>query len=150
MSLPCFSPLPPSAVRVLFPGTACWEDAVGFALFSVAETVSAITLAALFSIPFFFFFPFPPFRPQLDIDYCSPNPCQNGAPCFNLATDYYCACPEDYEGKNCSHLKDHCRTTTCKGTSCACNSHKPFFLVFSLCFFSTVRRSERWGCSKNV
>uniref|UniRef100_A0A669ER87 Delta-like protein n=1 Tax=Oreochromis niloticus TaxID=8128 RepID=A0A669ER87_ORENI len=50
----------------------------------------------------------------LDIDYCLPNPCQNGAVCFNLATDYYCACPEDYEGKNCSHLKDHCRTTTCK------------------------------------
>ncbi|MEQ2205457.1 hypothetical protein XENOCAPTIV_030260 [Xenoophorus captivus] len=44
----------------------------------------------------------------------SGNLCQNGAPCFNRATDYYCACPEDYEGKNCSHLKDHCRTTTCK------------------------------------
>ncbi|KAK7901975.1 hypothetical protein WMY93_018744 [Mugilogobius chulae] len=25
-----------------------------------------------------------------------------------------CSCSEDYEGKNCSHLKDHCRTTTCK------------------------------------
>lgn len=32
-------PLPPSTVRVLFPGTACREDAVGFALFSVAETM---------------------------------------------------------------------------------------------------------------
>uniref|UniRef100_A0A8C7ZF66 Delta-like protein n=1 Tax=Oryzias sinensis TaxID=183150 RepID=A0A8C7ZF66_9TELE len=50
---------------------------------------------------------------QLDIDYCSQNPCQNGAPCFNRANDYVCACPEDYEGRNCSHLKDHCRTTTC-------------------------------------
>lgn len=61
--------------------------------------------------------------PQLDIDYCEGNPCQNGAPCFNLATDYFCKCPEDYEGKNCSHLKDHCRTTPCEGTdsfSCVC------------------------------
>lgn len=60
---------------------------------------------------------------QLDIDYCEGNPCQNGAPCFNLATDYYCKCPEDYEGKNCSHLKDHCRTTPCEGTDsyvCVC------------------------------
>uniref|UniRef100_A0A6Q2ZCH1 Delta-like protein n=1 Tax=Esox lucius TaxID=8010 RepID=A0A6Q2ZCH1_ESOLU len=51
----------------------------------------------------------------LDIDYCMESPCQNGAQCFNLATDYFCKCPEDYEGKNCSHLKDHCRTTPCKG-----------------------------------
>lgn len=46
-------PLPPSAVRVLFPGTACREDAVGFALFSVAETMSAIRFTVLYSIPFF-------------------------------------------------------------------------------------------------
>lgn len=39
-------------MRVLFPGTACREDAVGFALFSVAETMSAIRFTALFSIPF--------------------------------------------------------------------------------------------------
>lgn len=52
---------------------------------------------------------------QLDIDYCEPNPCQNGAQCYNRASDYFCKCPEDYEGKNCSHLKDHCRTTPCEG-----------------------------------
>lgn len=52
---------------------------------------------------------------QLNVDYCQPNPCQNGAQCFNLASDYLCKCTEDYEGKNCSHLKDHCRTTSCKG-----------------------------------
>ena len=67
-----------------------------------------------FFIPFYF-----PFLSlhylQLDIDYCEPNPCQNGAQCFNLAMDYFCNCPEDYEGKNCSHLKDHCRTTPCEG-----------------------------------
>uniref|UniRef100_A0AAX7UHG0 Delta-like protein n=1 Tax=Astatotilapia calliptera TaxID=8154 RepID=A0AAX7UHG0_ASTCA len=81
-------PSPPlSAVRVLFPGTVCGEDAVGFALFSV-----------------------------LDIDYCLPNPCQNGAVCFNLATDYYCACPEDYEGKNC---ESQCDEATCNnGGTC--------------------------------
>ncbi|KAL8173368.1 UNVERIFIED_CONTAM: Protein jagged-1, partial [Gekko kuhli] len=54
---------------------------------------------------------------QLDIDYCEPNPCQNGAQCFNYENDYFCSnCPEDYEGKNCSHLKDHCRSTPCEGT----------------------------------
>lgn len=54
---------------------------------------------------------------QLDIDYCEPNPCLNGAQCYNRASDYFCKCPEDYEGKNCSHLKDHCRTTPCEGIS---------------------------------
>lgn len=87
-----------------------------FALFNVAESMSTIMFTALFffCLSFYLFFSFS-LLSQLDIDYCSPNPCQNGALCFNLATDYYCACPEDYEGKNCSHLKDHCRTTTCKG-----------------------------------
>ncbi|XP_035390719.1 protein jagged-1a isoform X2 [Electrophorus electricus] len=51
---------------------------------------------------------------KLDIDFCEGDPCQNGAQCFNLAMEYYCKCPEDYEGKNCSHLKDHCRTTPCQ------------------------------------
>uniref|UniRef100_A0A7N8XXP7 Delta-like protein n=1 Tax=Mastacembelus armatus TaxID=205130 RepID=A0A7N8XXP7_9TELE len=52
--------------------------------------------------------------PQLDIDYCLHSPCQNGGQCFNLASDYVCECPEDYEGKNCSRLRDHCRSTPCK------------------------------------
>ena len=47
-----FFPFPQSAVRVLFPGTACREDAVGFTLFSVAETMSAIRFTAFYSIPF--------------------------------------------------------------------------------------------------
>ncbi|OWK03066.1 JAG1 [Cervus elaphus hippelaphus] len=55
-----------------------------------------------------------PWSSQLDIDYCEPNPCQHGAQCYNRASDYFCKCPEDYEGKNCSHLKDHCRTTPCE------------------------------------
>lgn len=46
-------PSPPlSAVRVLFPGTVCGEDAVGFALFSVAETMSTIRFITLYSKPF--------------------------------------------------------------------------------------------------
>ena len=39
-------------MRVLFPGTASREDAVGFALFSVEETMLAIRFTALYSIPF--------------------------------------------------------------------------------------------------
>uniref|UniRef100_A0A8D3EDP2 Delta-like protein n=1 Tax=Scophthalmus maximus TaxID=52904 RepID=A0A8D3EDP2_SCOMX len=42
------------------------------------------------------------------------HPCQNGGQCFNLAADYVCKCPEDYEGRNCSRLRDHCRTSPCK------------------------------------
>nr|XP_046232806.1 protein jagged-1a-like isoform X3 [Scatophagus argus] len=49
-----------------------------------------------------------------DIDYCLRGPCQNGGQCFNVAADYVCKCPEDYEGKNCSRLKDHCSAAPCK------------------------------------
>lgn len=45
-------PFPLSAVRVLFPGTACREDAVGYAPFSVAETMSPISFTLFYSIPF--------------------------------------------------------------------------------------------------
>lgn len=55
---------------------------------------------------------------QMDIDFCEPNPCQNGAKCYDLGGDYYCACPDDYDGKNCSHLKDHCKNNSCKGICC--------------------------------
>lgn len=86
---------------------------------------------------------------QLDIDYCSPNPCQNGASCFNLATDYYCACPDDYEGKNCSHLKDHCRTTTCKGMTPPPPPPSPVKAALNLfiCRNFVVNPSEgQWPC----
>ncbi|MGH0146894.1 UNVERIFIED_CONTAM: hypothetical protein FKN15_008665 [Acipenser sinensis] len=45
---------------------------------------------------------------------CNPNPCQNQASCYNVGGDYYCACSEDYEGKNCSNFKDHCKNTPCE------------------------------------
>uniref|UniRef100_UPI00358F4C93 protein jagged-1b-like n=1 Tax=Myxine glutinosa TaxID=7769 RepID=UPI00358F4C93 len=51
---------------------------------------------------------------QLDLDYCQPTPCQNGADCFNLVNDYYCRCSDDFEGKNCSQRKDHCLTNSCQ------------------------------------
>lgn len=54
--------------------------------------------------------------PQLTVDYCLGSPCQNGGHCFNVASDYVCHCPDDFEGKNCSRLRDHCRTAPCKGS----------------------------------
>ena len=36
---------------------------------------------------------------------CSPDPCKNGAICTNRRTDYYCACPAGYDGKNCEISK---------------------------------------------
>ncbi|KAG8013459.1 Protein jagged-2, partial [Nibea albiflora] len=47
-------------------------------------------------------------------DPCSPNPCHNKAQCHSLMGDFYCSCPDDYEGKTCSELKDHCKTNQCQ------------------------------------
>lgn len=53
--------------------------------------------------------------PQVQSDPCSPNPCNNKAQCHNKKGDFYCSCPDDYEGKTCSELKDHCKTNHCQG-----------------------------------
>lgn len=52
---------------------------------------------------------------QVDHDHCSPNPCENDAPCFNTQADYYCHCPEDWEGKNCSTPRLQCNSPPCEG-----------------------------------
>lgn len=53
--------------------------------------------------------------PQVDIDFCEPSPCQNGARCYNLEGDYYCACPDDMGGKNCSEPRAPCPGGACRG-----------------------------------
>ena len=42
---------------------------------------------------------------RLDIDECSPNPCENGANCADGINDYSCNCVPGYEGKNCTTSK---------------------------------------------
>jgi len=39
---------------------------------------------------------------QTEINECDPNPCQEGAPCSNLIADYFCDCPLEFAGKDCS------------------------------------------------
>jgi hypothetical protein len=36
-----------------------------------------------------------------EIDFCDPNPCQNGGVCRRLKNDYVCDCPDDVIGLNC-------------------------------------------------
>lgn len=53
--------------------------------------------------------------PQVDVDFCQPSPCQNGARCYELEGDYYCACPDHMGGKNCSVPRDPCPGGACEG-----------------------------------
>lgn len=55
---------------------------------------------------------------QVDVDLCEPSPCLNGARCYNLEGDYYCACPEDFGGKNCSVPRETCPGGACRGMGC--------------------------------
>lgn len=48
------------------------------------------------------------------MDFCEPSPCLNGARCYNLEGDYYCACPEDFGGKNCSVPWAPCPSGACR------------------------------------
>lgn len=52
---------------------------------------------------------------QIHPAHCTPNPCQNSARCFNTQADYYCHCPENWEGKNCSIPRIQCVNPPCTG-----------------------------------
>ena len=41
----------------------------------------------------------------VDIDDCSPNPCQNGGSCIDEVDSYKCECVEGYFGENCNLLR---------------------------------------------
>ncbi|KAF3850134.1 hypothetical protein F7725_019853 [Dissostichus mawsoni] len=47
-------------------------------------------------------------------DACDPNPCENEAQCHSMEQDFYCACPEGFEGKTCERLKENCQTAPCQ------------------------------------
>ncbi|XP_012868198.1 PREDICTED: protein jagged-2-like [Dipodomys ordii] len=51
---------------------------------------------------------------QVNVDFCEPSPCLNGAHCYSLDGDYYCACPEDFGGKNCSWPREPCPGGACR------------------------------------
>lgn len=63
----------------------------------------------------FLSFWFPQISSWSPSDACDPNPCQNEAKCHSMDPDFYCACPEGYEGKTCERLKENCKTTPCQG-----------------------------------
>lgn len=43
--------------------------------------------------------------PDIDINECASNPCQNGATCLNEVNQYSCRCAPGYEGNNCQFGK---------------------------------------------
>lgn len=38
----------------------------------------------------------------VDLDECSSSPCENGGTCTDMVGDFFCECPIEYKGKNCS------------------------------------------------
>lgn len=52
---------------------------------------------------------------QVDVDPCHPNPCLNGASCFNVQGDYYCHCSDHWEGRHCENTKSTCMSGSCQG-----------------------------------
>lgn len=52
---------------------------------------------------------------QSEEGYCDPNPCRNGAECYNVRDSYFCKCTDKYTGENCTELKDQCKDGDCEG-----------------------------------
>ena len=43
----------------------------------------------------------------VDIDECSPNPCQNGGVCTDMVNGYSCTCAAGYTGNDCETGEQH-------------------------------------------
>lgn len=54
----------------------------------------------------------------IEIDLCTPSPCQFDAPCHNLHNDYICECPPYTGGKNCSLVCPSPSCTPCIPDMC--------------------------------
>uniref|UniRef100_A0A7N6AHJ7 Delta-like protein n=1 Tax=Anabas testudineus TaxID=64144 RepID=A0A7N6AHJ7_ANATE len=95
----------------------------------------------------------PIFQTKVQNDPCNPNPCHHKAQCHSLVGDFYCSCPDDYEGKTCSELKDHCKTNQCQGNS---TYGAPAYLLSLLIDSCTVAvatngtQKRVWRISSNV
>lgn len=76
---------------------------------------------------------------QNDYDHCSPDPCQNGASCFNTQQDYYCHCPEGWQGKNCSQPRLLCDNPPCRDIGTLRIFSQFFCIVLFLKYFDTKR-----------
>uniref|UniRef100_A0A1X7T6V2 EGF-like domain-containing protein n=1 Tax=Amphimedon queenslandica TaxID=400682 RepID=A0A1X7T6V2_AMPQE len=55
---------------------------------------------------------------SVNIDDCSPNPCQNGATCNDRVADYQCDCPNGFRGRNCSENINDCAPDPCVKDTC--------------------------------
>ncbi|XP_078676183.1 uncharacterized protein LOC144913379 isoform X4 [Branchiostoma floridae x Branchiostoma belcheri] len=51
---------------------------------------------------------------QINLDDCSPNPCQNGGLCQDLVGDFVCHCLPSYHGKTCEIYVDPCDSGPCQ------------------------------------
>ncbi|XP_078658658.1 uncharacterized protein LOC144904005 [Branchiostoma floridae x Branchiostoma belcheri] len=51
---------------------------------------------------------------QINLDDCSPNPCQNGGLCQDLVGDFVCHCLPSYHGKTCEIYVSPCDSGPCQ------------------------------------
>ena len=57
---------------------------------------------------------------DVDIDECSPDPCQNGGTCTDGINSYNCSCIVGYTGNSCETNMDDCSPNPCQnGGTCA-------------------------------
>jgi len=57
---------------------------------------------------------------NVQIDFCSSNPCLNNGVCIIGTNNYSCSCNLQYTGKNCEILINYCNSNPClNGATCS-------------------------------
>ncbi|CAH1253505.1 NOTCH2 [Branchiostoma lanceolatum] len=86
---------------------------------------------------------------QINLDDCSPNPCQNGGFCQNLVGDFVCYCLPSYQGKTCETYVDPCSSGPCQNGGVCSASGDEFTCSCQPGWNGTMCEMEIDECSPN-
>ena len=60
---------------------------------------------------------------DVNINECSPNPCQNGGTCTDDINSYTCSCVPGYNGTSCETNIDECSPNPCQNDGTCTDGH---------------------------
>jgi len=86
---------------------------------------------------------------EMVIDYCTSNPCQNGATCMRGINSFYCACAAGFSGPNCQTNSNECASNPCMNGGSCVDGIASFVCRCAAGFFGNLCESQADMCTSN-